>query len=190
MIFGGFLNQRGNGHGVHYDGTAVPGLSVLQNSPTSSLSRFRVTVALAGIPSTNTTARFPVRTINPHDAHSLIQGNASGEADMPRISPGHLLASALEIDSGSAHREGQPQGEGGMGGVGVVSMGTSVSWVPESWSSGKRRSGSKNCIGSISATCIRYMCHRPKASERTHWDLSWIPYDSAFSVRVRYRGES
>ena len=78
-----------------------------------------MTMALAGIPSsTNTTARFPVRTIDPHDAHSLIQGNASGEVDMPRISPGHLLASALEIDSGSAHREGQPHAITGGGGGG------------------------------------------------------------------------
>ena len=54
----------------------------------------------------------------------------------------------------------------------------------------KASNGSKDYIGSISKTYVRYMCRRPKASQRTHWYLPRIPYNSAFSVRVRYRVES
>ena len=99
VTFSGFLDrERGSGHGIHYAGTAIPGLSVLQIRRHRSRGRWLWLESL--------TALTPARTsCAHHGARRLIQGNASGGVDMPRIFPGHLLANALEMDSGSAHRE-------------------------------------------------------------------------------------
>ena len=61
----------------------------------------------------------PTRTSCAHyDVRRLIQGNASGEVDVPQIFPGHLPANSLEIDSGSARGEDQLCIIGGKGGCG------------------------------------------------------------------------